>query len=278
MGEAEAVDADGLEGADLDAAVAAVAGAVQHRDAMPGQALAARQQRGLVGLDTEQVVGVLVADQELGGLRVGLEGVGRDHGPGEVEIGQQWSEGRDLFGCATDLALGQHPRVVWSMQASRCAGRPSAPTPRAPRRVLPSIATARRRLAAGLGHSRSRSASHAPTAAARASASRRARVRRMVASAGTAKWPGASRRAPSAARTGWGASAAPFGDRGDRPRAGQHRGGGHPQGGDQRMAAPTGSSRVGDSGQVGEQVWGVGVLRLDRVGVGEVDQRGWDWG
>jgi hypothetical protein len=43
MGEAEAVDADGLEGADLDAAVAAVAGAVQHRDAMPGQALAARQ-------------------------------------------------------------------------------------------------------------------------------------------------------------------------------------------------------------------------------------------
>jgi hypothetical protein len=40
-----------------------------------------------------------------------------------------------------------------------------------------------------------RSASQAPTAAARASASRRARVRRMVASAGTAKWPGASRRA-----------------------------------------------------------------------------------
>jgi DoxX-like family len=40
-----------------------------------------------------------------------------------------------------------------------------------------------------------------------ASASRQARVRRMVASAGTAKWSGASWRAPSAARTGWGASA-----------------------------------------------------------------------
>jgi hypothetical protein len=34
--EAEVADADGLEGADLDAAVAAVAGAVGDRDAMPG--------------------------------------------------------------------------------------------------------------------------------------------------------------------------------------------------------------------------------------------------
>jgi hypothetical protein len=38
-----------------------VTGAVQHRDAMPGQALAARQQQGLVGLDDEQVVGALLA-------------------------------------------------------------------------------------------------------------------------------------------------------------------------------------------------------------------------
>ena len=49
--EPEVVDGDGLEGAQLDAAVAAVAGAVQDGDAMPGQAGASVQQRGLVGLD-----------------------------------------------------------------------------------------------------------------------------------------------------------------------------------------------------------------------------------
>jgi hypothetical protein len=75
---------------------------------MPAQGGAARQQGGLVGLDTEQVVGVLVTDQELGGLGVGLQRVGRDHGPGQVEVGQQWGEGGDLFGGAADLALGQH--------------------------------------------------------------------------------------------------------------------------------------------------------------------------
>jgi hypothetical protein len=68
----------------------------------------------------------------------------------------------------------------------------------------------------------------------------------------------------------------PLGDRGDRPGAGQHRGGGQAQDGDQRMAAATGGSRVGDSGEVGEQVRAVGVLKLDRVGVGEVGQGGWE--
>jgi hypothetical protein len=70
----------------------------------------------------------------------------------------------------------------------------------------------------------------------------------------------------------------PFGDRGDRPRAGQDRGGGHGQDGDQRVAAATDRSRVGDGGQVGEQVRGVGVLKLGRVGVGQVGQGGWDRG
>ena len=57
----------------------------------------------------------------------------------------------------------------------------------------------------------SRSASQAPIAAARASASSRVRVRRIAVSLGTVhtQWPvTGSRRAPSAARTGWGASAA----------------------------------------------------------------------
>jgi hypothetical protein len=43
----------------------------------------------------------------------------------------------------------------------------------------------------------------------------------------------------------------PFGDRGDRPRPGQHRGGRQAQAGDQSVAATTGSSRVRDGGQAG---------------------------
>jgi hypothetical protein len=69
------VHGDGLEGAQLDAAVAAVAGAVQLGDAMPGKAGTAVQQGGLVGLDHQQVVGVLAGDQELGGRGVGLQRV-----------------------------------------------------------------------------------------------------------------------------------------------------------------------------------------------------------
>jgi hypothetical protein len=64
VGAPEVVDADGLEGAQLDAAVAAVTGAVQ--------------QGRLVGLDHEQVVRLLLGHQELGGLRVGLERIGGD--------------------------------------------------------------------------------------------------------------------------------------------------------------------------------------------------------
>jgi hypothetical protein len=96
--EPEVVDADGLEGAQLDAAVAAVTGAVQLGDAVPGQALTAVQQGRLVGLDLKQVVRVLVGHQELGGLRVGLERISGDHRPGQVEPVQQRGEGGDLFG------------------------------------------------------------------------------------------------------------------------------------------------------------------------------------
>jgi hypothetical protein len=70
----------------------------------------------------------------------------------------------------------------------------------------------------------------------------------------------------------------PLGDRGDRPGPGQHRGGGQGQDGDQPVAAATGRSRVGDGGQVGEQVRGVAVLELTRVGRGEMGQSGRDRG
>jgi hypothetical protein len=92
-------------------------------------------------------------------------------------------------------------RVAWSIAASKWTCRPSR---RAPRSVLPSTATARRRYWPG----RSRSSSHAPITAASAVGSTRARLRRIAASAGTTHRSGASRQAPSAARTGCGVSAA----------------------------------------------------------------------
>src|SRR5215217_3449304 len=106
--EPEVVHGDGFEGAQLDAAVAAVAGAVQHRDAMPGQAGAAVQQRGLVGLDGEQVVRLLDGDQELGRVGVGLQRVGGHDHAGKVQVGQQGLEGGHLTRRAVDLALGEH--------------------------------------------------------------------------------------------------------------------------------------------------------------------------
>jgi hypothetical protein len=44
------------------------------------------------------------------------------------------------------------------------------------------------------------------------------------------------------------------------------------------MAAATGRSRVGDSGEVGQQVRGLGVLEFERVGRSESGEGGWDRG
>ena len=68
----------------------------------------------------------------------------------------------------------------------------------------------------------------------------------------------------------------PFGDRGHRLGAGQHRGSGHGKDGYERVAAATGGSRIGDGGKVGEQVRGLGLL--EGVGVGELGQGGRDRG
>jgi hypothetical protein len=64
----------------------------------------------------------------------------------------------------------------------------------------------------------------------------------------------------------------PLGDRGDRPGTGQDRGGRQAQDGDQRVAAATGSARVGDAGQVDEQVRGFAVV--EGLGVGQLGERG----
>jgi hypothetical protein len=102
-------------------------------------------------------------------------------------------------------------RVVWSIIASRCTG--AAPRWPLPRRVLPSMATARRGERAGgggfAGGGGGRAASQTPMARSSASASMRASTRRTVASPGGRQRPvRGSRRTPSAASTWQGASLA----------------------------------------------------------------------
>jgi translation initiation factor IF-2 len=277
MGEAEAVDADGLKGADLDAAVAAVTGAVQHRDAVPGQALAARQQGGLVGLDTKQVVGVLLADQELGGRRVVWSASAVTTVSARSSGASSGAKAGTSSGAPPTWRWVSTARVAWSRQASRCAGRPSAPAPRAPRRVLPSTATARCRLAAvwdgpGLG----RPATRRP---------RRPGRRRPGAPGCGGWWPRQERRSGQGRRGGRPARPAPAGAH-RRPIHRSQPGTWH-QPAPRRRPAPGWRPRGGgghgslagrDRGEVGEQVGGVGVLQLERVGGGEVGQGGWHRG
>jgi len=117
--EPEPSNQDGLEGAQLQAAMRAVAGAVQHGDAMPGQAGAAVQEGGLVGLDREQVVRLLASDEELGGIGVGVQRVGGDHRTGQVQVGQQRGEPRDFAGAPSTWRWASTARVVWSIAASK---------------------------------------------------------------------------------------------------------------------------------------------------------------
>jgi hypothetical protein len=137
--------------------------------------------------------------------------------------------------------------VVCSMAAANSWTR--RPPRRAPRSVLPSTATARRRWPGW-----SRSASHAPITPASASGSRRAKVRRMVASQAPPSGPGrrGGRQAP---RGPAGGIRGPLGDRGHGPCAGQHRGSGQP-GCDQRVTAATLGAWIGDGRQVDQQVTG----------------------
>jgi hypothetical protein len=81
--------------------------------------------------------------------------------------------------------------------------------------------------------------------------------------------PGAERGSDRLRRVG-----DPFGDRGDRPRPGQDRGGRHGQDGDQGVAAATGTSRVGNGSEVGQQARGFGVLELPGIGVGTLGEGG----
>jgi hypothetical protein len=97
-------DGDRLERASFFAAVAPVGLPDQYRDLPPGQAL----KLVLAGFSyDEDVVGVLVLDEELGVVALGVHHVRGDHAPGEVEVGQQRQEPADLVDLAVDIDLAE---------------------------------------------------------------------------------------------------------------------------------------------------------------------------
>jgi hypothetical protein len=64
-------------------------------------------QGGLVGLDDQQVGGVLVGDQPVGVLTLGVHGVGGQHPAGQVQAVQERLEPGDLVGLGVHVALAE---------------------------------------------------------------------------------------------------------------------------------------------------------------------------
>jgi hypothetical protein len=95
------------QAAGLHAAVAAVVGLVSEREVMPGQSLELLVERGLVGLDDQQVGGVLLGDQPVSMSVLGVERVGGDDCVGQVQVVQQRPELGDLVGRVVHLGLCQ---------------------------------------------------------------------------------------------------------------------------------------------------------------------------
>jgi hypothetical protein len=59
-------------------------------------------------LDDQDVVGLLLGDQELGVVALGVHRVRGDHAPGQAQGLQQWRERGDLVGLAVHPGLAQH--------------------------------------------------------------------------------------------------------------------------------------------------------------------------
>jgi hypothetical protein len=93
-------DGRGLEGAVLLAAVAPAVLAGRDRDAPPGQVLDLGVQARLVLLHDQDVVRLLFRDKELGVLALGVQRVGGDDAPGQVQRLEQRREPGDLVGLA----------------------------------------------------------------------------------------------------------------------------------------------------------------------------------
>ena len=269
--EAEPVDGDGLEGTEFHTAVGAVAGAIQDRDSMPGQAGAAGQERGLVGLDHKQIVRLLDGDEELGRVGVGLERVGRDHDTGQLQVGQERLEAGDFTGGAVDLSLGQH-RTGSVVHRGQQVDLPAVAPGTAQRLAVdrdppPPLLMAVAVVAVGKP-SADRCGQHGWVHAREGPADRGLGRHHPAVGAITTS----AERGPDRLR----GVSGPLGDRGHRPGTGQDRGGGDGKDRDQRMPAAATGTRVSDRGEVGEQLRPFG--RPERGGVGELGEGSWDEG
>ncbi len=95
VGEVQASDGGDLQLADLYAAMPAVASVVGDGDLAPGQGGELLVERGLVALHDQDVGGVLVGDQPVGVLTLGVERICGDDGGGQVQVVQQRPEPGD---------------------------------------------------------------------------------------------------------------------------------------------------------------------------------------
>ncbi|UNT00291.1 hypothetical protein MMF93_30375 [Streptomyces tubbatahanensis] len=106
-------------------------------------------------------------DGLLGGLALGVQGVGSDDRPAQVEAGQQRGKGRDLVALGGHLVLAMTVWLPCNAAASKCTV--VWPSVCEPRTVLPSTASPTR--ASSATGSAARRASQAPTSSSRASPS-----------------------------------------------------------------------------------------------------------
>jgi hypothetical protein len=237
--------------------VGAVAGAVGDRDVAPGQGGEVMVQAGLVGLHDPQVGGVLLSDQPVGVLALGVERIGSDHGIGELQAVQQRPELGDLVGLAVHPGLAQDASggVVHHRQQMHLRGAVVAAAAQglAVDRDRPMRRVARRRQACWWGWLL---AGQPGTDGA---------VQRVGVDAGQdpahgrLRWwlPGAGQRVSAHPKRGQhlpGRVAGPLTDGGQRPRAGQHRADCDAEHADQWMSSAAPVAGVGDLGEVAEQV------------------------
>jgi hypothetical protein len=141
-------------------------------------------------------VRLLDGDQEVRSLGVGLERVGGDHRAGQVQALKQRFEAGHLAGGAVDLALGQHP-AGGVLHGGQQVDLPAAATRAAQRLAVHRDRPSPLARMVTVGQPRANHPGQRLGIQTR-------QVRRMVASQGTTQWAGASRRAPSASRTGCG--------------------------------------------------------------------------
>ena len=87
-------------------------------------------------LDDQDVVGVLLLDQELGVVALGVHRIRGDHALGQVQAGQQGPEPGDLVGLAIHIDLAEHGAGLLVQDCHQVHGLPAgAGVPGPPHRL-----------------------------------------------------------------------------------------------------------------------------------------------